>query len=77
MALRLPYDDLSTIRREHGGNTAACLCEGLILWLQGEGATWRVLIDAVANTSGGNDLTLALKIAKNHEGMQCVLEASQ
>ena len=62
-------NDLSAIRREHGRDTAACLREGLCLWLQSGKATWRVLVDTVANSSGGNDLTLALEIARKHEGM--------
>ena len=74
MALRLPYDDLSAIRMEYGGDTAVCLREGLCLWLQGEGATWRALVDAVANTSGGNNLALALEIARKHEGMAIIVQ---
>ena len=69
LALKRPHDDLSAIKRENSGDTTACLREGLFLWLQGERATWRMLVDAVANSSGGNDLTLALEIAKKHEGM--------
>lgn len=68
LALRLSYDDLSAIRREHGGDTAACLREGLCLWLQSEKATWRALVDTMANSSGGNDLTLALEITRKHGG---------
>ena len=46
-----------------------CLREGLCLWLRGKGATWRILVDAVANTSGGNNLALALELAEKHKGM--------
>ena len=73
MALQLSCDHLSAIAKEHGGDTSACLREGLTLWLHGDydtarhgPPTWRKLVDAVANSSGGNDLTLALEIAQNH-----------
>ena len=70
LALGLSYSDLSAIRSsENGGDTAVYLREGLCLWLRGGKATWRMLVDAVANSTGGNDLTLALDIAKKHEGM--------
>ena len=59
-----------------------CLREGLTLWLQGDydtakhgPPTWRKLVDAVANSSGGNDLTLALEIAQAHKSMLLLLRA--
>ena len=62
----LAHGDLSAIRKEHGGDTATCLLEGLCLLFQGERTTWRALADAVANTNGGNDLPLAkARVHKN------------
>ena len=69
LALQIPYNDLSAIRRDYGGDTGVCLREGICIWLQGGEATWRILVDAVANSCGGKDAKLAIEIARKHEGM--------
>ena len=74
LILGISADDLSAIRKEQFGDTDACLQDGLTCWLK-EGydiekhgpPTWRRLVDAVANSAGGDDHTLALDIAKKHE----------
>ena len=70
--LGISDDDLSAIN-EQSNDPGACLREGLTRWLKGdnntEKASWRILVDAVANSSGGNDLTLAMAIAEEHKGM--------
>ena len=73
LALRVSDDDLSAIKKEQASDIDACLCKGLSLWLKGGydmekygPPTWRVLVDAVANSSGGNNYALALKIADQY-----------
>ena len=75
LALRISDNDLSAINREQSGDTEACLRKGLSCWLQGDydvgkhgPPSWRMLVDAVANSTGGNDHKLALDIAELHEG---------
>ena len=74
LALRVSPDDLSAIDKEHGGDTGTCLRKGLTHWLQGDydtekhgSPTWRMLVAAVDNSSGGNDSALALDIAEKHQ----------
>ena len=74
-ALRCSYDDLSAIKKVHAGDLTTCLREGLALWLEGAYDTkqhgppsWRMLVAAVDNSSGGNNPALALEIAEKHKG---------
>lgn len=66
---------LDTIKKNHPGDIEECLFEGLQQWLQRNyntekhgPPTWRKLVEAVDNSSGGHNHTLALEIAKKHEG---------
>ena len=75
LALRVSSSNLSTIDEKRRGDPDTCLQDGLSLWLQGHynadthgPPTWRMLVDAVANSAGGDDHTLAVEIAKNHKG---------
>ena len=72
--LQVSPDDLSSIE-ERGGDPGTCLHRGLTHWLQGDydtekhgSPTWRMLVAAVDNPSGGNDSALASDIAKKHQG---------
>ena len=53
------------------GETDTKLRKGLGIWLKGIYSygqpTWSVLVNAVANSSGGNNQELALKIADQHK----------
>ena len=74
MILGISDDDLSAIEQKRCDDPGACLREGLTRWLK-EGyntekhgpPTWRRLVDAVANSAGGDDHSLALDIAKEHK----------
>ena len=75
LALRISPGDLSAVEEKRHGDVVACLRDGLSLWLQGcynkvkyGPPTWRMLVDAVANSAGGDDHSLALEIAKEHRG---------
>ena len=77
LALRISHDDLSAVEEKRHGNVVACLRDGLSLWLQGcynkvkyGPPTWRMLVDAVANSAGGDDHSLALEIAEKHRGKE-------
>ena len=72
LILGISADDLSAIKKEQSDDS---LREGLTRWLRGDydtkkygRPTWRSLVDAVANSSGGDDHTLALDIAEKHKG---------
>ena len=75
LILGISADDLSAIWKEQSGDADACLQEGLTCWLK-EGydtdkhhpPSWRWLVDAVANSAGGDNHALALDIAENHKG---------
>ena len=71
LALQVSDDDLSAIKREHR-DIATCLLRGISLWLQRVHSygppTWRVLVDAIANSSGGDNHVLALELADKHQG---------
>ena len=70
--LGISDDDLSAIK-EQSDDPGACLREGLTRFLKGgnntEKASWRILVDAVTDSSGGNDLALAMAIAEEHKGI--------
>ena len=77
LALRISPGDLSAVEEKRHGDVVACLRDGLSLWLQGcydkvkyGPPTWRMLVDAVANSAGGDDHSLALEIAKEHRGKE-------
>ena len=75
LALRVSVDELAAIDLNHHGDPSACLRQGLTHWLQGHydvkkygPPTWRLLVDAVANSAGGDDYALAWEIKRCHEG---------
>ena len=75
LALRVSPVDLSAIDEKRHGDPDACLQDGLSLWLQGHYNTdtygppsWRMLVDAVANSAGGDEHALAVEIAEKHKG---------
>lgn len=80
LALRLSQDVLSVIKKECAGDAKAHLRDVVAHWLQRNYNTerfghpsWRMLADAVANSAGGTDRLLALKIAEKHKGRSVVL----
>ena len=85
LILGISCGDLSAIRKDQFGVTDDCLQEGLTCWLKGYDTekygppTWRRLVDAVANSAGGDDHALALDIAGKHKSklkLVCVLYAT-
>lgn len=73
--LGLPEDQLSRIKTEYREDPLECLREGIICLLKENYntdeyglLTWRRLVEAVADTAGGNDHSLARKIAAEHRG---------
>ena len=78
-SLGISPDVLSAIEKEHGYDTGVCLHRGLTHWLKRNydtkkygPPTWRMLVAAVDNSSGGNDSALALDIAEKHRGKSTV-----
>ena len=74
-ALGLPLSQISTIRKDHAGNTMDSLQEGISQWLQGKyntdkhgPPTWKKLVAAIDNPVGGNNHDLAMKISVQHKG---------
>ena len=79
LALQLSHGTLSAIGTKHTSDISTCLREGLTHWLQRDydtkkhgPPTWRMLVDAVYNSCGGDDQALALDIAEKHKGW-CLL----
>ena len=75
-ALRLLPSDQSAIEAAHPGNPHKCLQAVVVKWLQKSynyqkfgSPTWRMLVEAVGDPAGGNNVTLAETIAKKHPGM--------
>ena len=76
LALGLLPSDQSTIAATHPGNPHDCLQAVVVQWLQ-KGynylrygpPTWRMLVEAVGDSAGGNNSTLAESLAKKHPGM--------
>ena len=72
-ALRIPPAKLSTIKATPGSTPESCLKNTLLEFLKknydtekyGE-PSWRLIVHAVAARAGGNNVELALEIAKNH-----------
>ena len=74
-ALSLPHEE--TIRKETQGDDCNC-CLRMVLrkWLQKSynyvkygPPSWRMLVEAVGDSAGGNNCTLAEAMAKKHTGM--------
>ena len=66
---------LGIIKKNHPGDVNQCLLEGLLQWVQRNyntekhgPPTWRSLVAAVDNSSGGDNHKLALEIAEKHQG---------
>ena len=75
LALRLLPSDLSAIAAAHPGDPYSCLQTVIVKWLQKcyiyqmfGPPTWKMLVKAVGNPAGGNNRTLAERIAKKHPG---------
>ena len=78
--LGLPESQLSKIKAEHHGKPGEFLREGINCLLRENFntdkfglLTWRRLVEAVADTAGGNDHRLARKIIAKHKGTYVVL----
>ena len=76
LVLGLLPSDQSAIGAAHPGNPHKCLQAVLVKWLQKGynyqkcgSPTWRMLVEAVGDPAGGNNVTLAEIIAKKHLGM--------
>ena len=76
LVLGLLPSDRKTIDAAHPGNPYNCLQEVVVKWLQKSynyqkfgSPTWRMLVEAVGDPAGGNNVTLAETIAKKHPGM--------
>ena len=73
--LGLPESQLAEIKTECRDSPQECLQKGIICLLRENfntdkygPLTWRRLVVAVADTAGGNNHTLAKKIAAEHKG---------
>ena len=71
---------LDAIAKDHSYKTGDCLFHGLKQWVRKNYnteehglPTWRKLVKAVANPSGGENHALAKEIAKNHQGERLLL----
>ena len=76
LVLGLLPSDQNAIEAAHPGNPHKCLQAIVVKWLrkvydyQKFGyPTWRMLVEAVGDPAGGNNVTLAETIAKKHPGM--------
>lgn len=72
-ALRVRAAELRIIKNNHQGNQKEALEDVITEWLKQNYnvdrfgvPTWRILVQAVAQRSGGGDGALARKIASNH-----------
>ena len=80
LTLGMLPSDRSKIEAAHRGNPHGCLQAVVVKWLQ-KGynyrrfgpPTWRMLVEAVGDPAGGNNIALAETIAKKHPGkfMHC------
>ena len=76
LALRLLPSDQGSIAAAHPRNPHECLQAVIVRWLQ-KGynfhkfgfPTWKMLVKAVGDPAGGNDMVLAETIARRHSGM--------
>ena len=83
-ALKVRGGELKIIKNNHQGDLKTALQEVIIQWLKqnynvpkfGE-PTWRMLVKAVAQRSGGGDGALARRIAKNHPAVIDQASSSQ
>ena len=76
LVLGLLPSDQSAIEAAHRGNPHKCLRAVVVKWLQKSynyqrfgSPTWRMLVEAVGDPAGGDNVTLAETIAKKHPGM--------
>ena len=87
LVLGLRPSDRKAIDTAHPGNPCNCLQEVVEKWLQKSynyqrfgSPTWRMLVEAVGDPAGGDNVTLAETIAKKHPGMhvhtQCTFRHS-
>ena len=82
LVLGISDDDLAAIEQSRiAQGSDDCLREGLSRWLRGGYGrpTWRKVVDAVANSAGGDYYALALDIAEKYKGrfqVECNVFAS-
>ena len=76
LVLGLLPSDQRAIEAAHPRNPHMCLQAVVVKWLQKSynyqrfgSPTWRMLVEAVGDPVGGNNVTLAETIAKKHPGM--------
>ena len=81
--LGLLYSQTEAIQREHH-KPAECLNNVLSEWLKGNynkarhgHQSWRKVCKATANTAGGNNMALAIKLAEEHPVQQHAAEEEQ
>ena len=77
-ALRMMPSEEDAIASKYQGNPSDCLRAVMTKWLQKGynyqehgSPTWRMLVKAVADPAGGDNVALAEKIARNHQGKVC------
>ena len=75
LALRLRVSDVSTIANACRDKPKDCLKGVLTKWLQKGynhqkhgSPTWRMLVKAIAEPTGGDNTALAEEVARNHQG---------
>ena len=76
LVLGLLPSDQSAIEAAYSGNPHKCLRAVVVKWLQKSynyqkfgSPTWRMLVEAVGDPAGGDNVALAETIAKKHPGM--------
>ena len=76
LVLGLLPSDQRAIEAAHPGHPHDCLLAVVVKWLQKSynykrfgSPTWRMLVEAVGDPAGGNNVTLAETIAKKHPGV--------
>ena len=81
LALRLLPSDRSKIEATHPGNPDQCLEAVIVKWLQKcynyqkfGSPTWKMVVKAVGDPAGGNNIALAETIAKKHPGMYSAVQ---
>ena len=69
LELGLPPGELNSLQMTCNNDTIRALSDMLLVWLKqchGGTPTWSRLVEAVNSPTGGNDPSLAIKIANKH-----------
>ena len=81
LALRLLPSDRNKIEVAYPRNPDKCLEAVIVKWLQKcynyqkfGSPTWKMLVKAVGDPAGGNNIALAETIAKKHPGMYSAVQ---